>query len=119
MKALSRVKNKVVKWGNGGIVYKRDGKIECYYLFSKTLGSVGGKISINTKPMDTRRLFDGPDCYHWRKTFAFWPVKTINNKYVWLRPIYKQRFWTEWGTGFHMEPTVEYAELFDILAEQQ
>lgn len=63
----------------------------------------------------TERLFNGPDCYHWREVFALWPVKTISGKYVWLRKIYKQRFWAVWGTGFHMEPEVEYAELFDIL----
>ena len=65
----------------------------------------------------TDRIYDGPDCYPWRKTFAFWPVKTINDKYVWLKPIYKQRFWAVWGRGFHMEPEVEYAELFDVLSE--
>lgn len=65
----------------------------------------------------TQRLYDGPDCYRWRKTFALWPVKTISGKRIWLKPIYKQRFWVVWGTGFHMEPHVEYGELFDILAE--
>jgi hypothetical protein len=65
----------------------------------------------------TERLFDGPDCYTWREVFAYWPVKTICGKYVWLRKIYKQRYWAMWGTGFHMEPIVEFAELFDVLCQ--
>ena len=66
----------------------------------------------------TQKIWDGPDCYRWRKTFAYWPVKTVDNRYVWLKTIYKQRYWAVWGeTGFHVEPKVEYAELFDILRE--
>lgn len=64
----------------------------------------------------TKRIHTGPDCYPWRKTFALWPVKTIGGRYVWLKTVYKQRFWCVWGAGFHMEPHVEYAELFDVLA---
>jgi hypothetical protein len=63
----------------------------------------------------TQRIHDGADCYPWRPVFALWPVKTIGGRYVWLRKIYKQKFWVVWGKGFHMEPHVEYAELFDIL----
>lgn len=63
----------------------------------------------------TQRIHDGADCYPWRKTFAVWPVKTVGGKYVWFRRIYKRKFWVVWGTGFHMEPHVEYAELFEIL----
>jgi len=67
----------------------------------------------------TQRLWSGADCYRWRKTFAVWPVKTVSGKYVWLKRVYKQRCWVVWGEGFHMEPHVEYGELFDILAETQ
>ena len=63
----------------------------------------------------TERIFNGPDCYTWRQVFAFLPVKTISGKNIWLRRVYKQRFWAVWGSGFHMEPHVEYAELLDIL----
>ena len=63
----------------------------------------------------TQRIYNGADCYPWREVFAFWPVKTISGRYVWLRKIYKQKFWAVWGTGFHMEPEVEYAEFFEIL----
>lgn len=65
----------------------------------------------------TQRIFDGPDCYNWREVFAWLPVQTINGKYVWGKKIYKRRFWAVWGTGFHMEPQVEYATVFDMIAE--
>lgn len=76
--------------------------------------SIGWNLD-NASVEITERIFDGADCYTWRLTFALWPVKTIGGKYVWLKPVYKQRFWTVWGNGYHMEPEVEYAELFDIL----
>jgi hypothetical protein len=69
--------------------------------------------------MIIERITDGADCYPWRKVFAIWPVKTIGGKYVWLRAVYKQRVWIVWGASFHMEPEVEYATLFEILASGQ
>ena len=66
----------------------------------------------------TQRIHDGPDCYPWRKTFALFPVKTIGGKYVWLKTVYKRKFWVVWGTGFHMEPHTEAAEWFDVLKEE-
>jgi hypothetical protein len=67
----------------------------------------------------TQRIHDGADCYPWYRTFALWPVRTIGGQYVWLKPIYKRRFWVVWGKGFHMEPHVEYATLFEILANNE
>jgi hypothetical protein len=70
----------------------------------------------NRKDMEiTERIYDGADCYRWRPYYAWLPVKTITGKHVWGKKIYKQRYWAVWGNGFHMEPHVEYAELFDIL----
>lgn len=63
----------------------------------------------------TARIYNGCDCYTWMEVFAYLPVKTITGKYVWLRKIYKRRFWAVWGNGFHMEPGVEYGTLFDVL----
>jgi len=45
-------------------------------------------------------------------------VRTITGRYVWGRRIYKQKYWAVWGTGFHMEPHVEYADIFEILADE-
>ena len=63
----------------------------------------------------TERIYDGLDCYPWRKTFAVWPVKTINGRYVWFKQVYKRKFWVVWGQSFHMEPHVEYATFFEVL----
>lgn len=68
------------------------------------------------KPMEMTKIFDGPDCYPWRAVFLWLPKKTITGKILWLRKVYKQRYWILWGT-FHMEPEVEYAEFVDILKE--
>ena len=115
MKALARTKNHVIKWNGNAVAYSRKCKTECYHIDRR--GSVNPKLWKFTTMEITERIFDGPDCYSWMKSFAYWPVKTIGGKYVWLKPIYKQRFWGVWGAGFHMEPEVEYAELLDILAE--
>lgn len=64
----------------------------------------------------TERIYDGCDCYPWRKIFALWPVRTIGGQYVWFKLVYKRRLWVVWGTGFHMEPHVEYATLFEVLS---
>lgn len=66
----------------------------------------------------TQRIFDGPDCYNWMEVYAWLPVRTISNKIVWGRKIYKRRFWAVWGTGFHMEPQVEYATLFEMIEHE-
>ena len=63
----------------------------------------------------TERIYDAPDCYDWREVFAWIPVKTIKGKRVWMEFVYKRKFWAVWGDGFHQEPEVEYATLFDIL----
>lgn len=69
----------------------------------------------------TIKIFDTPDSYSWREVFAWWPVKTVGGKYVWLKKIYKQRYWGTYGEGiagnFHIEPYVEYGDLFDVMKE--
>ena len=67
----------------------------------------------------TQIIEDGPDCYPWREVYAWWPVKTVSGRYVWLRKIFKRRFWIVWGTSFHMEPEVEYGDLFDIIKHER
>ena len=62
-------------------------------------------------------ITDGCDCYPWHEVFAWWPVKTINGKGIWWKRVYKRKVWVVWGTGFHMEPQVEYATVFDMLTD--
>ncbi len=82
----------------------------------KTGRSIGWNLEFASMEI-TQRIHNGADCYPWRPVFAIWPVRTIGGRYVWLRKIYKRKFWVVWGTGFHMEPHVEYGDLFDILAD--
>ena len=69
----------------------------------------------------TEKHFNYPNCYTWQKKFAWLPKRTVSGKLVWLKTVYKQRFYTgtsKIGQSFHMEPAVEYGELFDILLQK-
>lgn len=67
------------------------------------------------------RHFETNDSYRWRPVFAWWPVKTISGKYVWLREVYKQRYWATFGEGiegnFQIDPCIEYGDLFDVMKD--
>lgn len=65
----------------------------------------------------TQVITDGVDCYPWHEVYAWWPVKTIAGKYVWRTKVFKRRVWVVWGTGFHMEPEVQYATAFDLIKD--
>lgn len=111
MKAL----NKVIRWTTAGVVVKRGKKTICYEIDKNK--QVNPKKWTFTPMEITSRIYNGCDCYPWMEVFAWLPVKTIGGKRVWLQKVYKRKFWAVWGNGFHMEPEVEYGELFDILAE--
>lgn len=64
----------------------------------------------------TSIITNGCDCYPWREVFALWPVKTVSGKIVFCKRVYKRKVWVVWGRGFHMEPEVQYATIFEILA---
>ena len=66
----------------------------------------------------TSIITDGADCYPWHEVYAWWPVKTVSGKYVWRKTIWKRKVWVVWGTGFHMEPHVQYATDFELLMNQ-
>jgi hypothetical protein len=51
--------------------------------------------------------------HNWVKTFVLFPHRTINKHWVWLKQVYVRRVWID--TGFHVEPETQYADLFDIL----
>ena len=84
-------------------------------------GSDGGyylRWGDKRKKLDYTIITDGADCYPWREVYAWWPRRTISGRRVWLEKIFKRKIWVIWGTGFHMEPEVEYATLFDLLSQQ-
>ena len=82
--------------------------------------SIGWNLDFRSskkKGMEYTIIVDGPGCYPWTKHFAWLPVKTITGLRAWGVTVYKRRVWLVWGTGFHMEPHVEYATLFEVLAD--
>ena len=67
----------------------------------------------------TQRIHNGAGCYPWTQTFVLWPRRSISGQRLWMTVAYKRRFWAVWGARFHMEPVVEYATIFDVLADDQ
>lgn len=65
--------------------------------------------------MEYTIIKDGVDCYPWKEVYAWLPVKTITGKTIWGEKVYKRKVWVVWGSGFHMEPEVQYATTFDLL----
>lgn len=74
--------------------------------------------SLKKEGMKYSIITDGCDTYPWRKVFAWWPRTTITGKRVWWEKVYKRKVWVVWGTGFHMEPEVEFATLFEVLTHK-
>lgn len=69
----------------------------------------------NWSPVEYTIITNGCDCYPWHEVFAWWPVKTIYGERIWGEKILKRKVWVVWGTGFHMEPHVQYATAFDLI----
>jgi hypothetical protein len=67
----------------------------------------------------TQIITDGCDCYPWHEVYAWLPVKTITGKTIWMDRVFKRKIWLVWGTSFHMEPEVEYATMFELLADTE
>lgn len=82
--------------------------------------SYNGATKFNPSPgkvyMEYSIITDGADCYPWREVFVWWPwVTSISGKRLFWEKAYKRKVWVVWGTGFHMEPEVQYGTLFDVL----
>ena len=67
------------------------------------------------------RHFNYPNCYNWRPVFAWLPKVTIGGRRIWFQLVYKRRYYTALGPpigqSFHMEPVVEYGDVFDMLKD--
>lgn len=70
---------------------------------------------MDTWKMEKHIIKDGADTYPWREVFAYWPVTTLSGKRVWWKKIWKRRVWIAYGSGFHMEPAIQYGTAFDML----
>lgn len=73
----------------------------------------------NGRPVEYTIIENGAGCYPWTKTFVMLPRKSINGQPLFWQKAYKRRVWVVWGTGFHMEPEIQYATLFEILKDEQ
>jgi hypothetical protein len=80
--------------------------------------SIGWNIELHgykKRKMEYTIIDNGCDCYPWTECYAWLPTLTITGKRVWRQKIYKRKVWVVWGTGFHMEPTVQYATFLELL----
>jgi hypothetical protein len=80
--------------------------------------SIGWNIDViryKKLQMEYSIITDGADCYPWHEYFALVPRKTISGNRIFWQKAYKRKVWVVWGTGFHMEPQVQYATAFDLL----
>lgn len=68
-------------------------------------------------PLEKSIITDGAGCYPWTETFIWWPQKSISGKRLWWTKAWRRRVWIVWGTGFHMEPEVQYATAFDMITD--
>ena len=75
-------------------------------------------IALKKEGMEYTIIGDGADCYPWTETFVIWPRKSISGESLFWTRAYKRKVWIVWGTGFHMEPEVQYATIFDILSSK-
>lgn len=68
----------------------------------------------------TAKHFNYDGCYTWKKKFAWRPRHTVSGRWIWLRPIFEQRYYTatgRLGDNYCMEPFVEYGDIFDVIKE--
>jgi hypothetical protein len=53
----------------------------------------------------------------WQRVVVIWPRKTISGQWVWMERVFRRRIWEYYGDQrFHMEPTTQYATLFEVIA---
>lgn len=84
-------------------------------VWGRSLGFNLDLMKLKRQAVDYTILTDGAGCYPWREVFLMWPRKSINGKRLFWQKVFKRKVWIVWGTGFHMEPDVQYATAFDML----
>ena len=72
-------------------------------------------IALKKEGMEYSIIENGADCYPWKETFVIWPRRSVTGAPLFFTKAYKRKVWVVWGTGFHMEPEVQYATAFDLL----
>lgn len=76
--------------------------------------SIGWNLDFR-KMKITQYITNGCDCYPWTETFVIWPRRSFYGTPLFWTKAYKRRVWAVWGTGFHMEPEVQYITLEELL----
>ena len=84
--------------------------------WNMSFNGIGRHVPAGWKPMEQSIITDGAGCYPWTETFIIWPRRSISGKRLFWTRAYKRRIWVVWGVSFHMEPEVQYATAFDIVA---
>jgi hypothetical protein len=87
-------------------------------VWGRSIGWNLDMIGYKKRKVEYTIIENGADCYPWTETFVIFPKKTITGKRVAWQKLYKRRVWVVWGTGFHMEPEVQYATLFELLKHE-
>lgn len=65
--------------------------------------------------MKIRKIVLGPYCYNWTIWFAWYPVKTVSKKWVWLRYIFKRKVRVICQLGGIYEDRIQYGTVFDLV----
>ena len=81
----------------------------------KTGRSIGWNLEFANMEI-TQIITNGADCYPWMETFVILPRKSIGGTRLFWERAYRRKVWIVWGVSFHMEPEVQYANLFEILS---
>ena len=84
-------------------------------VWSRSLGWNIEIMRVRREGVDYTIIEDGADCYPWTETFVIWPRRSVTGAPLFWTRAYKRRVWIMWGTGFHMEPEIQYATAFDLL----
>ena len=87
-------------------------------VWGRSIGWNLDMIGYKKRKVEYTIIENGADCYPWTETFVIFPKKTITGKRIAWQKLYKRRVWVVWGTGFHMEPEVQYATLFEIMTHE-
>jgi hypothetical protein len=89
--------------------------VDVKVVWSRSLGWNIEIMRVRREGVDYTIIEDGADCYPWTETFVIWPRRSVTGAPLFWTRAYKRRVWIMWGTGFHMEPEIQYATAFDLL----
>lgn len=84
-------------------------------VWGRSIGYHIDVMRLKREKVNYQIISDGADCYPWMETFVIWPRRSVSGAPLFFTKAYKRQVWVVWGSGFHMEPIVQYATAFDLL----